>query len=39
VLWTNTGTGFQPFSRYLVDAQNMMFVFGDDSRQLWSRAY
>lgn len=39
VLWTDTGTGFQPHSRYLVDAQNMMFVFGDDSRQLWSRSY
>jgi hypothetical protein len=39
VLWIDTGTGFQPYSRFLVDAQNMMFVFGDDSRQLWSRSY
>lgn len=39
VLWVDTGGGFQPFVRYLVDAQNMMFVFQDDTRQLWSRSY
>lgn len=38
VLWVDTGGGFQPFVRYLVDAQNMMFVFQDDTRQLWSRS-
>lgn len=37
VLWVDTGNGFQPFVRYLVDAQNMMFSFQDGSRQLWNR--
>ncbi len=37
ILWVDTGTGFQPYVRYLVDPQNMMFLFQDDSRQLWSR--
>ena len=37
-LWIDTGSGFQPFVRYLVDPHHMMFVFQDDTRQLWSRS-
>jgi hypothetical protein len=37
VLWIDQGAGLKPFVRYLVDSANMMFLFQDDSRQLWSR--
>lgn len=37
VLLLNEGAGWQPYARFVVDAQQMMLIFGDDSRQLWQR--
>lgn len=39
VLWLDEGAGWRPFARYLVDSGNMMFIFGDDARQLWERVW
>lgn len=37
ILWLEEGTGWRPFARYTVDSSRMMFIFGDDTRQLWDR--
>jgi hypothetical protein len=37
VLLLDEGAGWQPYARFVVDAQQMMLIFGDDSRQLWQR--
>lgn len=37
VLLINEGAGWQPYARFVVEAQLMMLIFGDDRRQLWQR--
>lgn len=37
VLYLNEGAGWVPYARFLVDAQQMLLIFGDDSRQFWQR--
>lgn len=37
VLLLNEGAGWQPYARYIVDQQQMMLTFGDNTRQLWQR--
>jgi hypothetical protein len=31
------GGPFQPYARFVVDSSDLMFVFGDGSKELWSR--
>lgn len=37
VLYLNEGPGWVPYARFLVDAQELLLIFGDDSRQFWQR--
>jgi hypothetical protein len=31
------GGPFRPYARFVVDSCDLMFVFGDGSKELWSR--
>jgi hypothetical protein len=37
IVETSEGGPFQPYARYVVNGNDLMFVFGDESKELWSR--
>ena len=37
IIGVSEGGPFQPYARYVVDGSDLMFVFGDGNKELWSR--